>query len=98
MNPSLDEIRRQLQRELPKLRAEWSLATIELFGSRVRNDGRPDSDLDVLVTFDQPPSLFRFIELKQYLTEQLGVEVDLVLRNTLKLRIGKRILSEAVGL
>jgi uncharacterized protein len=98
MNPSLDQLRRQLLSELPRLKAEWSLATIQLFGSRVRNEGRPDSDLDVLVTFEQPLSLFRFIELELYLTDLLGVKVDLVMRDSLKPRIGKRILAEAVSL
>jgi len=51
--------------------------------------------LDLLVTFSQAPSLFKFIELADYLSNFLGIKVDLVMKSSLKPNIGKRILSEA---
>ncbi|MFO7966786.1 MAG: nucleotidyltransferase domain-containing protein [Archaeoglobaceae archaeon] len=47
-----------------------------------------ESDLDVLVDFEEPVSLLEFVELERYLSELLGVKVDLVMRNALKPRIG----------
>ena len=44
------------------------------------------------------PGLFGFIEMEQYLSDLLGVRVDLVMKSALKPRIGKRILSEVVML
>ncbi len=96
MNPSFEDCRALLREQLPVLKQQWHVRTLELFGSRVRNEARPDSDLDVLVTYDETPTLFRFIALENYLTDLLGVKVDLVMRSALKPRIGQRILAEVV--
>ena len=77
------------------LRAQ-GVKRLYLFGSRARGDARPDSDLDVLVSFSEAPSLFRLIEMENYLSDRLGVRVDLVLREALKPRIGQRVLHEVV--
>ncbi len=66
--------------------------------SYVREEQGPGSDLDVLVTFREAPSLLKFIELEDYLTKALGVKVDLVVKDALKKRIGDRILAEVVPL
>jgi predicted nucleotidyltransferase len=42
------------------------------------------------------PGLLKFIELENYLTDLLGIKVDLVMQENLKPRIGKRILREVV--
>jgi predicted nucleotidyltransferase len=81
---------------LPELSERYRVSSLGLFGSYVRGTQRTDSDLDVLVTFDELPSLFRLIELENELSDQLGVKVDLVLRDSLKPRIGERIRREVV--
>ncbi len=68
-----------------------------VFGSYVRHEQRPDSDLDVLVTFREAPSLLKFIELENYLSGVLGVKIDLVMEDALKPHIGQHILNEAVA-
>ncbi len=65
-----------------------------MFGSYVRYEQRPDSDLDVLVTFRKTPGLFKYIELENRLTDLIGVQVDLVMRSALKPGIAKRVLQE----
>ncbi len=95
MKNELENITSKLQEELPRLRAQYNVATIKLFGSFIRNEQRANSDLDILVTFSQAPSLFKFIELEEHLSDLLGIKVDLVMKNSLKPNIGKRILSEA---
>lgn len=65
------------------------MATIELFGSFIRNEQQANSDLDILVTFSKAPSLFKFIELEDYLSDLLGIKVDLVMKSALKPNIGK---------
>jgi hypothetical protein len=52
----------------------------------------------VLVEFAEEPGLFGFIELEDHLSSLLGVKVDLVMKDTLKPRIGQQILNEVVGL
>lgn len=95
MNALLDHYRRRLREQLPLLKERYEVASLELFGSHLRGDARLDSDLDVLVSFHRAPSLFRLLDLEQYLSDQLAVKVDLVLRDSLKPRIGRHILAEA---
>jgi uncharacterized protein len=87
-----------LQHELPFLRERYQVETLGVFGSFVRNAQREDSDVDLLVTFREPPSLLKFIELENYLSDLLGVKVDLVMKSVLKPRIGDRVLREVVPL
>ena len=87
-----------LRETLPFLRERYKVDSIGIFGSFVRNEQREESDLDLLVSFRKPPSLLQFIELENYLSDLLGVRVDLVMKDTLKSRIGKRILREVIPL
>lgn len=85
-----------LRKNLPDLAAQYNVATLEIFGSYVRHEQRKNSDLDILVTFNKPPSLFKFVRLENHLTDILGVRVDLVMKDSLKPAIGKNVLREAV--
>ena len=85
-----------LRQHLPELAEKYRVRSLEVFGSYVRNEQTPDSDLDVLVTFDKAPGLFQFIELENFLSDALGIKVDLVMKSALKPRIGPNILREAV--
>jgi len=87
-----------LSRHLPILRKQFQVRYLGVFGSYVHGTPRRNSDLDILVDFVDAPSLFEFIELENYLSALLGVKVDLVMKDTLKPLIGRRILSEVVGL
>ena len=93
----LTELIELLHQQLPALAEQYRVRSLGVFGSYVRHEQRSDSDVDVLVTFDEPPSLLQFIELEQKLTDALGVKVDLVMRDGLKPTIGQRILSEVVS-
>lgn len=96
MNNSLDNYRAELRRQLPDLRERFKVGSLGVFGSYVNGTQRTDSDLDVLVTFDEVPSLFRLIELQNHLSDSLDVKVDLVVRDSLKPRIGERIRQEVL--
>jgi predicted nucleotidyltransferase len=96
MNEAVRHYQRLLREMLPFLAERYHVASLGLFGSYLHGKPRPDSDLDVLVTFDEAPSLLRFIELENYLSDRLGVKVDLVPRESLKPRIGERVLREVV--
>jgi hypothetical protein len=85
-----------LRQHLPLLAERYRVKSLGIFGSYVRGEQRPGSDLDVLVTFYDLPSLLEFIELENYLTDTLGVKVDLVMPDTLKPRIAQRVLNEVV--
>ena len=87
---------RTLSRQLPVLTERFSVQTLGIFGSYVRQEQHPESDLDVLVKFIETPSLLKFLALENYLTDLLGVKVDLVMQDALKPTIGQRILQEVV--
>lgn len=71
-----------------------------IFGSYLREEQTEESDIDVLVEFEPGFrfGLITFCELEDYLSEMRGVKVDFVMKQGLKPRIGKRILSEVVYL
>ena len=94
--PDVAQIRDILRQQLPLLAERYGVASLGLFGSYVRREARPDSDLDVLVRFHTTPGLLRYIELENYLSDLLGVRVDLVMAEALKPYIGRRILEEVV--
>jgi predicted nucleotidyltransferase len=96
---SLKEIKCRLETLDPVLKKNFSVDTIQLFGSYVRGEQTENSDLDVLVTFSEPNDvdLFKFIELRLFLKDELGVEVDLVEKDTLKTRLKSQILEEATN-
>lgn len=60
----------------------WKITELALFGSVLRDDFRPDSDLDLLVTFalDAHWTLFDMVHMEDELKNMLGREVDLVSR------------------
>lgn len=91
-----DEIRRKLAQYKPELKNGFQVKEIGIFGSYVRGEQKKNSDLDILVEFEEAPSLFKFLELENRLKTILKVKVDLVMKNALKPRIGKQILSEVL--
>jgi hypothetical protein len=96
-NPqNLPEILKELRQLLPLLSERYGIETLGVFGSYVRQEASPTSDLDLLVTFSDPPGLIKFIELENTLSDYLGIRVDLVMKDALKPAIGKRILEEVL--
>ena len=91
----LEELLDKLRALLPVLRAKYRVRDLEVFGSYVRGEEAEGSDLDLLVTFEEVPTLFQYVALEQFLSDELGVKVDLVMKEALKPRIGKYILEEA---
>jgi len=86
-----------LRNQFPSLAEQYNVATLEVFGSYVRHEQRKNSDLDILVTFSKPPSLFKFVRLENHLSDVLGVKVDLVMKDSLKPAIEKNILREVLA-
>jgi hypothetical protein len=86
----------RLRKALPALRAQWPIRSLGLFGSRVREDATPDSDLDVLVEFARPVSLSSFLALEERLSVIAGMRVDLASAGAVRPFIGERVRAEAV--
>ena len=79
----------------PEIRA-LGVSRLALFGSVLRDQARPDSDVDVLVQFTPGEKTYaHFLELSELLEHRLGRPVELVTTDALSPFIGPRILAEA---
>jgi len=93
---SLGSMLKILHQQIPILAERYGVEKLEVFGSYVRDEQKKGSDLDVLVTFKKAPSLLTFIAIENYLSDLLGVKVDLVMKDSLKPKIGQQILREVI--
>ena len=94
--PTVEKLKTILALHKENLKKNYKVKEIGIFGSYVRHEQKKKSDLDVLVTFCETIDLFTFVELENYLSDILGVKVDLVMKDGIKPRLKERILSEAV--
>ncbi|MFM8493357.1 MAG: nucleotidyltransferase family protein [Bacteroidota bacterium] len=90
---SKTEIEQKLMAIKPMLVKKFFVRKIGYFGSFSKGCQTEESDLDVLVEFDQPVG-WEFFALEQFLEEQLGIRIDLVTKNSLKERIKDSILKQ----
>jgi predicted nucleotidyltransferase len=95
---TLKEIKQWLVQHQSVLQERYQVKEIGIFGSYAKQEQTETSDVDVLVEFSKTPSLLKFVNLENYLSDNLGVKVDLVHKAGLKPRIGDRILAEVVYL
>ena len=92
--PDLQTILSTLRQQLPFLRTQYDVHLLGVFGSFRRGEQTPTSDLDLLVAFRETPGLLKYIELEHYLSDLVGIKVDLVMGDALKSRIGEHAQEE----
>lgn len=95
---TIDEIKQVLNRQMPILHERYGVKKIGIFGSYLRGEMNKESDLDLLVEFDKSIDLLMFINLENYLSDIIGIKVELSMKDVLKRRIGEHILKEVVYL
>ena len=95
---TLTTIKKQLQTLKPTLKKKYQVETIGIFGSYTRGEQKRKSDLDIIVEFSEPNDidLFKFIELKLLLEDELHLKIDLLEKDTIKPRIKDQILQEII--
>ena len=93
---TLNEIKKRLSEQKPILLKKFKVNRLGVFGSYVRGDQHQDSDLDVLIDYEDAPSLITLIELEYYLGEIIGVKVDLVTDKGIKPQLKDSIIKEVV--
>jgi predicted nucleotidyltransferase len=94
----VEKIMKNLKENMPTLREKYKVKTLGVFGSYVRGEQKKSSDLDILVEFQEPVGLFKFMELEEFLEKNTGVKIDLVSKKALKPRIRKHILEEVISI
>ena len=72
--------------QLAELCRKWKVTELSLFGSILRDDFGPDSDIDVLVVFqpDAPWSLWDLLDMREELRDLFGRTIDLVEKEALR--------------
>jgi hypothetical protein len=91
-----EDILKILGDEIPYLKGKYGVKTIGLFGSYSRGEGRPESDVDILITFGKPIGFFKFIEIEDYLAGKLGTKVELVTDDALKPLVKPHVMEDIV--
>ena len=86
-----------LRQHEPVIKKRFGVAKIGIFGSYARGEERPESDVDVLVTFKKGQKTFdHYMDCKFYLEDLFGRKVDLVMKGAIKKRLKEYILREVV--
>jgi predicted nucleotidyltransferase len=85
-----------LRQQRDELSERYHVKSLSLFGSVARDEASPDSDVDILVEFNQPVGLFHFIDLQHRLEDMLGCKVDLGTPGSLKPYNKEQILRESI--
>ncbi len=93
---TLEEIEKTLRETKPLLQERYGVTQLGVFGSYARGEQTQSSDVDILIDYDRAPTLFKLVELRDYLAGVIGMNVDVVTKNGLKPRIQERVLSEVV--
>lgn len=92
----IERIKKEIRNNIQPLKNKYKIKTVGVFGSYVRGNQKKESDVDILIEFEEPVSLLEFIALERQLSKILGKKVDLVMKTALKPRIGRHILDEVV--
>jgi len=80
-----------------ELRQQFGVKSLAIFGSVARDEAQPESDVDLLVEFDRPITLFDLVTVQQYLEKVLGVvRVDVVMPDSIFPALKDDILAEAI--
>lgn len=87
------------QQEIIKDRiSKYNPTVVGVFGSYARGEQTPQSDLDLLVSFERKLNLLELIDLEQQLSDLLGVKVDLVTDRSVSEHLRPYIEQELISL
>jgi predicted nucleotidyltransferase len=92
---SLEELKETLIQHKEVLKKKFKVKNIAIFGSYVRGEQNQESDIDILVEFQEPVG-FLFIHLADYLEEILGARVDLLTPDAIKPNRQRYIMEDLV--
>jgi len=88
-----NEVITKLRQVKPYLQQQYAVKSVGLFGSFADGTHTDDSDVDIIVEFEQPVG-WRFFTLEKYLEQTFNRKIDLVTANALKEQARPFILSQ----
>lgn len=68
----------KLYNEIVEFLKDKGATKVAVFGSYVRNEETPDSDIDVIIDFEKSMGFLEFVGIEQDLSEKIGIKVDLL--------------------
>ena len=92
----IEELKKIVAEEKDEIRQQYKAQIKAVFGSYARGDFHADSDLDLLVDFDESVTLFDMIGLEQFLEDKLGCPVDVVSQDTLREELRASVFNEMI--
>lgn len=92
----IDDILGDKREAILKLAEQYGASNVRVFGSVARGEARPDSDVDLLVTFPPDTSIFELVGLWLDLKDLIGRDVSLIADEIEDKRFLNRILNDAV--
>ena len=93
---NVEDIEKIIEREKEELLRRYKIKNIGIFGSYAKNSAKEKSDIDLIVEFEEPVSLLGVIKAENYLTELLGIKVDLVSKEDIRKELKETILKEVI--
>ena len=94
----IESLKKIVTEETDEIRRQYKAQIKAVFGSYARGDFHTDSDLDLLVDFDEGANLFDMIGFQYFLEDKLGCKVDLGTESSLREGIRESVFSEAIYL
>ncbi len=91
---TFQEIKEILIENKEKIQGTYKVKKLGIFGSYVRGEQREDSDVDILVTFEEPVSLLKLVNFENYLQDLTGIKVDVIPERSIRPELRKNILNE----
>lgn len=79
-----------------ELREKYGVKEIGVFGSYARDEQKKKSDVDIVVELEEPVSLLKLVGLENFLSEIVGIKVDVIPRIDIRHELKDRILKEAI--
>lgn len=92
---NLVKLKEIIRKNEEKLKSEYKIKNIAIFGSFARGEQKKNSDIDILVEFSEPVG-FEFFRASRYLEKILGVKVDLVTKDAIKPQLADAINRDLV--
>ena len=93
-----EEILVRLRELKPQIFQKFRAKEIQLFGSNVRKEQNAESDIDILVDFEDDADLFDLTGLGIFLENEFQQKVDVVPKQALREELQESILNEAIAI
>ena len=92
----IEKMKKIVTEEKDEIRRQYKATVKGIFGSHVRGEAHADSDVDLLVDFDEGVTLFDMIGLEHFLEDKLGCKVDVVPRSSLRKELRASVFNEMI--